>query len=148
MKRASDDRGQVGGVEALPFGVLIFVAGALLVANAWAVIDAKLAVTAAAREGARAYVEAAGASEAESAAIDAADAEITARGRDSARATVAVAAGGFSRCAMVTLEVAYVVPTLTLPFVGSWGNGMRVTARHGEIVDPYRNGPEGEADCG
>ena len=26
----------VGGIEAAPFGLLVFVAGALLVANAWA----------------------------------------------------------------------------------------------------------------
>lgn len=147
MRRSRSDGGQVGGVEALPFGLLIFVAGALLVANAWAVIDAKLAVTAAAREGARVYVEAVDASEAEPAAIEAAHAELTARGRDSSRSTVVVAEGSFSRCTMVTLEVTYVVPTITLPFVGSWGDGLRVAARHGEIVDPYRNGPEGEADC-
>ena len=39
-----DERGQVGNVEVLPFGVLIFVVGALLVSNAWAVIDARMAV--------------------------------------------------------------------------------------------------------
>jgi hypothetical protein len=32
-----DDRGQVGGIEVLPFGLLVFVVGTLLVANAWAV---------------------------------------------------------------------------------------------------------------
>ena len=41
-QRASGDAGQVGGFEALPFGVLIFVVGVLLITNAWAVIDAKL----------------------------------------------------------------------------------------------------------
>jgi hypothetical protein len=145
--RARGDRGQVGGFEALPFGVLIFVVGVLLVANAWAVIDAKLAATAAAREGARAYVESPDASEAETAAIDAATAALTSRGRDAARSTIHVVGGEFERCHLVTLEVTYVVPTLTLPFLGGWGDGVRVSARHGEIVDPYRNGPEGEADC-
>ena len=53
-----DERGQAGGVEALPFGLLIFVVGALLVASAWVVVDAKLAVVSAAREAARTYVEA------------------------------------------------------------------------------------------
>ncbi len=53
-----DDRGQVAGIEAVPFGILIFVVGALLIANAWAVIDVKMAVTSAAREAARTYVEA------------------------------------------------------------------------------------------
>jgi hypothetical protein len=31
------DAGVVGGIEALPFGLLVFVLGATLVANAWAV---------------------------------------------------------------------------------------------------------------
>ncbi len=43
MRRARGDAGQVGGFEAIPFGVLVFVLGALLITNAWAVIDAKLA---------------------------------------------------------------------------------------------------------
>lgn len=145
--RARGDVGQVGGFEAIPFGVLIFVLGALLVTNAWAVIDAKLAVTAAAREAARVYVEAPDAGEAETLAVNAARSELTARGRGSSRASVRIAAGSFVRCRMVTVEVTYVVPTITLPFVGGWGDGLRVSARHGEIVDPYRNGPEGEADC-
>ena len=76
MRRARGDAGQVGGFEALPFGVLIFVLGALLVTNAWAVIDAKLAATAAAREAARVYVESADAASAESLGVDAARSEL------------------------------------------------------------------------
>ena len=56
--RLAGDGGQVAGIEALPFGVLIFVVGALLVSNLWAVVDAKIVVDAAAREAVRAYVEA------------------------------------------------------------------------------------------
>ena len=48
------------GMEVIPFGLLTFVVGALLVANAWAVIDAKMAVSAAAREATRAYRRGAG----------------------------------------------------------------------------------------
>ena len=48
MKLVRDESGQAG-IEVLPFGILTFVVGALLVANAWAVIDAKIAVSAAAR---------------------------------------------------------------------------------------------------
>jgi hypothetical protein len=147
MRRVRGDRGQVGGVEALPFGVLVFVVGVLLVVNLWAIVDAKLAVTSAAREAARAYVEAADGTEAEGDAIAAAQAAIAGRGRSVDRIDVSITAGGFSRCALVTFEVAYVVPTLALPIVGGFGDGVRVRARHGEIVDPYRNGPEGEAAC-
>ena len=147
MRRGRGDGGQVGGVEALPFGVLVFVLGVLLVVNLWAIVDAKVAVTSAAREAARAYVEAEDGAQAESDAIAAAQAAIAGRGRSIDRTAVAITAGGFTRCAMVTFEVTYVVPTLTLPFVGGFGDGVRVRARHGEVVDPYRNGPEGEAAC-
>ncbi len=94
------------------------------------------------------YVEAPDAGQAESLALEAGRSEVAARGRSPSRATVHLAAGSFQRCQLVTLEVTYVVPTITLPLVGGWGDGLRVSARHGEIVDPYRNGPEGEADCG
>ena len=147
MRRFRGDRGQVGGVEALPFGVLVFVAGVLLVVNLWAIVDAKVAATSAAREAARAYVEAPNGAGAEEDAIAAAQAAIAGRGRSIDRTAVAITAGNFSRCALVTFEVVYVVPTVTLPFVGGFGDGVRVRARHGEIVDPYRNGPEGEAAC-
>ncbi|MEY2465047.1 MAG: hypothetical protein QOH64_3185, partial [Acidimicrobiaceae bacterium] len=80
-----DEHGQVAGVEALPFGVLLFVVGALLVANAWAVIDAKMATDSAAREAARTYVEAetheAGLLDATAAAREA----IAGQGRDPSR---------------------------------------------------------------
>ena len=56
--RWRDDHGQVAGIEVLPFGLLTFVVGMLLVANAWGVVDAKMATTSAAREAVRAYVEA------------------------------------------------------------------------------------------
>jgi hypothetical protein len=147
VKRVRGDTAQVGGFEAVAFGVLVFVLGALLVTNAWAVVDAKVAATAAAREAARVFVEAPDSGDAEGLAMAAAGAELVARGRDAARATVRIAAGSFARCELVTFEVSYVVPTVSLPFIGGWGDGIRVSARHGEIVDPYRNGPEGEASC-
>jgi hypothetical protein len=56
-RRWSGDDGFAGGLEALVFGVLIFVIGTLLVVNAWAVVDAKFATSSAAREAVRAAVE-------------------------------------------------------------------------------------------
>ena len=147
MRRARGDAGQVGGFEALPFGVLIFVLGALLVTNAWAVIDAKLAATAAAREAARVFVESPDAASAESLCRRGGPRRAESAWPQSLPCHGARRGGAFLRCQLVTFEVTYSVPTLTLPFVGGWGDGLRVTARHGEIVDPYRNGPDGEADC-
>jgi hypothetical protein len=140
----------VAGIEALPFGVLLFVVGGLLVANAWAVIDAKMATDSAAREAARTYVEApdhgTGLVDATSAARDA----ITGQGRDADRLELVgpATAEEFTRCNRVTFSATYVVPALALPFIGGFGDGISVTSRHSEIVDPFRDGVGGEAACG
>src|SRR2546430_1536361 len=52
-----DQRGQAGGLEALAVGVLVFVLGTLAVAGVWGIVDAKWAVSDAAREATRTYVE-------------------------------------------------------------------------------------------
>ena len=140
--RWRDDRGQVGGIEVLAFGFLVLVIGTLLMVNAWAVVDAKFAVTAAAREGARAYVEAPDESSARSAATARAMEAMRAHGRaDPSRTLVVIdAPDGFARCAPVIVTVAYRVPALTLPFIGGFGGAMTSTATHVELVDPYRDG--------
>ena len=145
-----DDRGQVAGVEALPFGVLLFVVGALLIANAWAVIDAKMTVTSAAREAARSYVEGSDAADAHDRAEAAARDAVRAHGRNADRATIdgPDSADAFSRCNRITFAVTYPVPALTLPFIGGFGHAFDVTATHSELVDPFRNDVPGEAICG
>jgi hypothetical protein len=137
-----NERGFVGGFEVLPFGLLVFVAGTLLLTNAWAVYDAKVAASAAAREAVRAYVEADSGAVAARLANDAAMDAITGHGRDPARAEVDWAVGpDFRRCALNTVVVRYRVPTLTVPFVGAFGGGVvTTTGRHSEIVDPFRSG--------
>lgn len=145
-----DDRGQVAGIEAVPFGILLFVAGALLIANAWTVIDVKMTVTSAAREAARTYVEApdhfTGRENADRAARDA----IVAHHRSATFATIdgPTDQSAFSRCNRVTFTVSYPVPAITLPFIGGFGTGFIAKATHSEIVDPFRNGVPGEALCG
>jgi hypothetical protein len=139
------EAGQVGGIEGLAFGVLVFVFGALVVGNAWAVVDAKAAATAAAREAARAYVESAG----DAAAVEAGLLAFEGHGRSRDRATVGRAAGRPARCERVVFEATYVVPLVSVPVIGGAGRGFRVSARHSEVVDPYRSGLGAEAaDCG
>lgn len=137
-----NERGFVGGFEVLPFGMLIFIAGTLLLANAWAVYDAKVAASAAAREAVRAFVEARSDVEAEQQAREAGLEAIAGHGRDPARAEIEWAVGpDFRRCALNTVVVRYRVPTLTVPFFGAFGSGVVLTSgRHSEIVDPYRSG--------
>jgi CBS domain containing-hemolysin-like protein len=158
--RRDDDGGQLAGIEALPFGLLIFVVGALLVLNLWAVIDAKLATDGAARESVRTFVEAdvegLGVEAAERTARRAGIEALAARGIDASQAEVTLlplegAAGGsgFARCARATVEVHYQVPMLTLPWIGGVGNGIDVVSRHSELIDPLRSGVPGTADaCG
>jgi len=159
--RASGDTGQVGGIGALPFGLLIFVVGILLIANAWAVVDAKLAVDAAARQAGRSYVEADvgdafTAGDAEAAAVRAGREALAVHGRDPEAASVALTGldtvggqVGFTRCARATFTARYEVPALTIPWIGGFGDGFQVTSTHSELIDPYRDGVPGSAEgCG
>lgn len=151
------DVGVVGGIEALPFGVLIFVLGTLMVVETWAVIDAKFAVDSAAREATRRYVEADPADPAgtpEALAVATGYAALEAHGRDPQRGNVelseldvAGSPAGFVRCARVTFTATYDVPALNLPGLGGFGPSFTVRSTHSELVDPYRDGVPGEAAC-
>ncbi len=154
-----DDRGQAGGIEVLPFGLLVFVVGTLLIANAWAVVDAKLAVDAAAREAARHFVEAdvpdaRDFADAEAGARQAGYEALAAHGREEARSSIELTdlespdgQAGFTRCARATFTASYDVPVLRLPWIGGFGSGLEVTSRHSELVDPYRDGVPGSAEA-
>jgi hypothetical protein len=143
-----DESGQVAGIEAIPFGLLVFVVGVLLVTNAWAVIDAKMTVASASREAARAYVEAERAGDAPAAAQTAAHEVVRAGGRDPGRLQLTSPASGFARCQRVTFVAEYPVPAITLPWIGGFGHGFTARARHSELVDPYRSGvPLGADRC-
>ncbi len=148
-QRLRGEAGQVGGIEGVIFGVLVFVLGTMLVVNAWSVVDSKLAATSAAREAARAYVEAPSEEIATTAAPAAAEEAIGGHGRDPGRVEVELLDGRFARCARVTFEVRYRVPLFAVPLLGQHAAGMTVSARHSEVVDPYRSGVAGrEAVCG
>jgi hypothetical protein len=148
-RRRFDDAGQVAGIEVLPFGFLVFVVGVLLLSNAWAVVDAKLAVTSAAREAARSYVEADDADAALAAAHVAADDALTGQRASASEADLRLLLDGpFARCTRVTVEVRVDVPAVGLPFIGGFGRTFDVGAAHSEVIDPYRSGLPGEASCG
>ena len=111
-----DESGQVAGLEAIVFGLLTFVVGVLLAANAWAVVDAKMAMSTAAREAVRGH------------------------GRDPDRMELRALESGFTRCQVVRFEARYQVPAVGLPFLSGEGAGFTAAARHAEVVDPYRDG--------
>jgi hypothetical protein len=144
--RAED--GFAGGAEALVFGVLVFVLGTLLVVNAWAVIDAKFATSAAAREAVRAAVETPVGGDPDRRAREAAASALVGHGHDPARATVAAAwSGAMERCEEVVYEVRTRVPALVLPGIDRRRAGFDVTATHREVVDPFRTGLAIGGEC-
>jgi hypothetical protein len=147
-RRWDDENGFAGGAEALIFGLLIFVAGTLLVANAWGVVETKLAADAAAREAARSYVGAPDAQAAWAGAQEAAAEAVGGYGRNPAQAGVRLAGGQWGRCQRITIAVSLPAPLLTLPFVGRIGEAETVHADHSELIEPYTSGLPGTAVCG
>ena len=145
--RERDEDGFAGGFEGLLFGLLLFVAGTLLVAFAWGVIDTKSATGEAARQAVRTYVEAPNGASGAIQAEAAAGAALAGYGRNPARAKVSLVSGGFSRCDRVTIAVSYPAPLVELPFLGQVGRGMSVRSQHSELVDPFRTGLGGAAAC-
>lgn len=122
--------------------------GILVVANAWAVIDAKMAASAAAREAVRAYVETRAGDDPIARARSAADSAIQGVGRDPRKLTLVPVDASFERCAEVTFEARYPIPLLTIPLIGRFGSGFTAVSRHSEIVDPFRDAvPEGARTC-
>jgi hypothetical protein len=57
--------------------------------------------------------------------------------------TVGWTGAHLQRCATVTATVSYDVPTIVVPWIGAFGDGpVSTSARHTEVVDPYRRGLE------
>ena len=146
--RLGDD-GAVGGAEVLPLAVLTFVVGTMLVANLWAVVDARFAVDAAAREAGRRYVEAPDAASARAAAERAAAEALAGHGRDPSRATVTVAhpdGRDWGACVPTAVTVRHPVRIQGVPGLGG-RRLVTVTATHHQVVDPWRSGVDDRGGC-
>jgi hypothetical protein len=148
-QRQRDERGQVAGIEAVPFGLLVLVAGTLLVTNTWAVVDAHLATDAAAREAVRAYVEG---------WPDPATSWAEARLRGAEAAAAQGRRGenvrfdrrldpAYARCARATITARYDLPAVRVPFIGGSGHGFTVSSTHSEVIDPHRDGGPTGGSC-
>lgn len=149
-RRCRGDDGQVAGIEVISFGLLTFVVGSLLITNAWAVVDAKLTMAAAAREAARAYVEAPGPDVAPAIAQQAARDAVSGHGRDPDKLSVVIdhaSGAAWGRCTRITTTASYSVPSINLPFIGGYGHSFDVRSSHSEVIDPYRAGIAGATTC-
>ncbi len=145
---ATDDERGTGGSEVLALGFLVLFSGTLIVMSAWGVIDAKMAALAASREGARSAVESPQTSEGASPtkrARKAAEQSWIGQGRSIDNLTFSLS-GSLGRCEQITAITETEIKPIRMPWLGSWGT-LKVVARHSEIVDPYRSGLDGEANC-
>lgn len=149
VSRASGHRGQVAGIEALPFGLLVLIGGALLVTNLWAVVDTKFAADSAARESARYVAENAGSADdhAVRAGADRVARDTMQDHRRSAPIDVEVTGEALERCARISVTVRTSVAAVRVPFLGALGPSFEIAATHSELVDPTRSGVPGEATC-
>lgn len=153
--RLRGERGALGGLEVLPLALLVFTAGMLLVMNVWAIVDARLAVTGAAREAVRTAVEAPDPSVALGSGEAAARRQFAGSGRDVDRLDVTWssglgAAGGtdtFGRCRRLVVTASYAVPAVAVPWIGGLGRAVTVSATATELVDPLRDDVPG-VGCG
>jgi hypothetical protein len=154
----SSDAGWAGGGEVIPFCVLIFVIGTLMVTNLWGVIDAKMATNGAAREAARVVAESDGPTPApgeEALGKGAAIASIQAHERDPGRLSYRLEygdgrTGAWAPCTEATVTVEYRLSLIRLPLIGMvLGPDYPVTSTHTEIIDPYRSRAvdHGEVTC-
>lgn len=144
--RDTAERGSAGA-EVLPFSVLIFVFGTLLLVNAWGVIDAKFAVTSASREAARTYAESEGGLDGERDARRAAEDAIRAYGRKPERLTLSEPTGTFIRCGTVSYTSSYPIPAIRIPVIGGFGRAFDVTSTHSTRIDRLRTGLGAESAC-
>jgi len=142
-----DERGQIGGVEALAFGVLILVLGVLGLATAWAVVDAKVAAASAAREAARAYVESDGSEAAWPGAADRGREAFAGHGRNPATLDLPRPPEAFRRCGPITVTASTNLDLPRLPGIRDVARRVQVRASHTEVVDPYRAGVRRGAGC-
>jgi len=136
------DRGQAAGAEMWSIGILVFVAGTLLVTNVWAAVGAKSSADQIARQYIRAYSEGSSPAGALAAADSAAAAVAENRNVAEYRVTPPT---DFGRCRMVAVTIVIVVPAIALPFLGGLGQHSIASTRR-ELTDPYRSGDEGSGD--
>lgn len=140
--RWRDEHGWAAGLEAVAFGVLVFVIGTLVVVNGWAVVDAKFATNAAAREAVRAIVEApagTGNTQLQANALNAARQATAAHGHHEVTIITDPTVIVQTRCAPVRATASIKVRSTVLPGIA----GPRlydVTSTHEEVIDPFRSG--------
>ena len=131
------DRGQAAGIETVPFGILVFISGALLVVNAWAIVTTRSGAASVAREYMRAYTR--GASRGD--ALRRADAVAATVASEQGFGDGAVAIDRprvWGACELAEVTVRVRVPEIRAPFLGGFGT-TEVVVTHRNRIDAYRD---------
>lgn len=132
------ERGAVGGAEGLLFGMLILIAGSIVVVNLWAVVDTRAALDAGAREYLRTYTERADSTTAATQARLVLDDVLRSRGTDPADVLVRLETpNGFGPCALARVELTTVVRGVRAPFLDA-ALSTEVGVEHHELIDAHR----------
>lgn len=139
------ERGAVAGLEGVMFGLLVLLAGTVLVVNAWSVLQTRRTLDGAAREYLRAYTQADSPAQARLAANLALDEVLRGeRGRGTDITVTAPDPALFGPCASASVTLATTVPAARLPFVGTMAS-TEVVVDHTELVDAHREMTTGAA---
>ncbi len=129
----------VAGAEALALGALVLIVGMILVVNAWAVIDTRLALESAAREYLRAYTEADSPDEALQRGATSLMSVLEDRPALAERVRLTDPRGEqFGPCAAAAVSIAAIVPAIRMPLLDrGWGEHT-VTVSAVELVDAHQ----------
>ncbi len=142
---ASDTEQGQAGAEVILGGIVLLVGLILVLSNIWLVLDAKMAVTSAARSGGQTFIEQRTLAEASQALQSTMQTSLGSRFPRGWTATSSLAS--FERCAPVDVVVAVNIPLVAVPFLGSIGGTKTVRSTHHTRIDPYRSRVPGEANC-
>lgn len=134
--RRRGEGGQAAGVESIPFGVLVFVGGLLLLVNAWVFVDRRASVDAAASAYLRSYTAASTAAEGRTQGDVAARASLGDQLDTASMLEIRHPSELFGPCRVAEVTISVEVPTIDMPFIGSFGQTtVRTTQR--ELVQPF-----------
>lgn len=135
VRSVRSESGQAAGVESVPFGILVFVGGMLLVVNVWAVVDTRAALDSAARDYLRAYTSSPDSASARQRGGAAAHRSLDGRS-SSEHLRIVDPAGPFGPCRPATVTLELEVRSLHAPFIGSIGTSV-VSTTQTELVQPF-----------
>jgi hypothetical protein len=138
VSAATSERGVAAGLDALLFGTLILLAGAVLIVNLWSVVESRTALDAAAREYLRTYTASADGASASVRGEHAARTVLDQRGTPMrALEITAPDTTRFGPCESSTVRLTAVVPAVELPFLARLG-ALEVSVTATELVPPHR----------